>query len=159
MEVGRNTGHDFVGRSTGAGALSIWTLHLKGFELLPGHIQGSIQGDAAHVAAGLETWEVHEAMGVHNVAMVAPSFSTVGPFGGYMAGGGHSALVSYYGLGSDQVLALNVVTADGSFVRASETENSDLFFALRGGGGGKPLFFLPSFSRCEKFRTRSLTYS
>ena len=75
-------------------------------------------------------------MSQYGVDLVAPSFSTVGAFGGYMAGGGHSTLTSSHGLGSDQVLSLNVVTADGSFVTASPDINSDLFFALRGGGGG-----------------------
>ncbi|KAK3326632.1 hypothetical protein B0H66DRAFT_166530 [Apodospora peruviana] len=136
--VVKNTGHDFVGRSTGAGALSIWTHHLKGpgFELLHDYVHGQYRGKAAHVAVGLEAWEVHAAMAKYNVALVAPSFATVGLLGGYMQGGGHSALVSYHGLASDQVLSLNVVTADGSFVTADPDTNSDLFFALRGGGGG-----------------------
>jgi len=75
-------------------------------------------------------------MGKYNVTLVAPSFSTVGPFGGFMAAGGHSTLVSYHGLGSDQVLSLNAITANGTFVTASPDTNSDLFFALRGGGPG-----------------------
>jgi len=53
-----------------------------------------------------------------------------------MAAGGHSTLVSYHGLGSDQVLSLNAITANGTFVTASPDTNSDLFFALRGGGPG-----------------------
>lgn len=109
-------------------------------------MQEEYRGNAAHVAVGLEAWEVHSAMAQYNVTLVAPSFATVGAFGGFMAGGGHSTLVSYHGLGSDQVLSLNVVTADGSFVTASPAVNSDLFFALRGGGGSKfpPLLYLPS---------------
>lgn len=132
----RNTGHDFVGRSTGAGALSIWTHYLKGFTPLANYTAGAFRGDAAHVGVSLEAWEAHQAMATHNVTIVAPSFSTVGAFAGYMSGGGHSSLVSYHGLASDQVLSLNVVTASGSFVTASPGTNPDLFFALRGGGGG-----------------------
>jgi hypothetical protein len=133
----RNTGHEFVGRSTGAGALSVWTHYLKDFEKVPDFAVGGYRGGAAHVGVGLEAWETHDAMAQHGVTLVAPSYLTVGAFGGFMAGGGHSTLTSYYGLASDQVLSLNVVTAGGDFVTAEPTVNSDLFFALRGGGGGK----------------------
>lgn len=55
--------------------------------------------------------------------------------GGYLAGGGHSPVTPIYGLGSDQVLSIDVVTPDGRFVTADETQNEDLFWAIRGGGG------------------------
>ena len=70
-----------------------------------------------------------------NVTIVLP-YGTVGVIGGWFQGGGHSTYTSYYGLGADQILALEVVTADGRFVTADPT-NTDLFWALRGGGGGK----------------------
>jgi FAD/FMN-containing dehydrogenase len=60
----------------------------------------------------------------------------VGVFGGYSQGGGHGPLISTYSPGADQILSAEVVTADGQFVTASSTENTDLFWALRGGGGG-----------------------
>jgi hypothetical protein len=53
-----------------------------------------------------------------------------------MLGGGHSPLSSVYGMAADQVLSMEVVTADGRFVTASPTSNTDLFWAMRGGGGG-----------------------
>lgn len=55
--------------------------------------------------------------------------------GGYVLGGGHSPLSSLYGMAADQVLSMEVVTADGRFVTASATSNPNLFWALRGGGG------------------------
>jgi hypothetical protein len=55
--------------------------------------------------------------------------------GGYVQGGGHSPLSSLYGMAADQVLNYEVVTADGRFVTANAKVNSDLFWALRGGGG------------------------
>lgn len=48
----KNTGHNFVGRSTGAGSLSIWTHHLKSFEFLPGYTQGEYYSMAARVGSG-----------------------------------------------------------------------------------------------------------
>jgi hypothetical protein len=56
--------------------------------------------------------------------------------GGYIQGGGHSPMSSVYGTGSDQVLAFEVVTSDGQFITADAEQNTDLFWALRGGGGG-----------------------
>ena len=55
--------------------------------------------------------------------------------GGYIAGGGHSPLSSYYGMAADQVLAMQVVLADGSFITATSKQNADVFWMLRGGGG------------------------
>lgn len=62
---------------------------------------------------------------------------TVGYSGGYLQGGGHSPLSSILGMGADHVLEYQVVTGDGRFVTASSSQNSDLFWALRGGGGSK----------------------
>lgn len=55
--------------------------------------------------------------------------------GGYVLGGGHSPLSSIYGMAADQVLSMEVILASGRFVTASATVNSDLFWALCGGGG------------------------
>lgn len=133
----RNTGHDFNGRSTGAGSLSIWTHHLKSFEFLPEYNQGEYSDTAARVSAGLEAWEMYQYMDKYNMTLVSPGGSTVGPYGGWMAGGGHSTIGSIYGLGSDQPLSLQVVTADGRFVTADPDTNEDLYYALRGGGPGQ----------------------
>ena len=55
--------------------------------------------------------------------------------GGYIQGGGHSPLSCLHGLAADQVLSAEVVTPDGRFVTADFTQNTDLFWAIRGGGG------------------------
>ncbi|KAK3328745.1 hypothetical protein B0H66DRAFT_822 [Apodospora peruviana] len=131
----KNTGHDFDGRSAGAGSLSVWTHFFKGFEFLPQYSQGNYTGLAARVGAGLETWELYQFMDDFNITIVTPGAGTVGGVGGWMAGGGHGVISSSYGLGADQPLELQVVTADGRFVTASPTSHPDLFFAMRGGGG------------------------
>ncbi|KAH6619091.1 hypothetical protein B0J18DRAFT_370853 [Chaetomium sp. MPI-SDFR-AT-0129] len=133
----KNTGHDFVGRNAGAGSLSVWTHHLKGFEFLPEYHQpgGNYSGPAAHVGSGLQGWEALQYAAQYNVTLVAGGCLTVGLYGGWMAGGGHSPLSSRFGLGVDQVLALQVVTADGRYETVDPETNGDLFFALRGGGG------------------------
>lgn len=61
---------------------------------------------------------------------------TVGSIGGYLQGGGHGPASHTFGLGTDQVLEYQVVLASGELVTANACQNSDLFSALRGGGGG-----------------------
>lgn len=51
--------------------------------------------------------------------------------------GGHSPMSPIAGLGSDQVLSLDIVTPDGRFITANEKQNPEIFWAVRGGGGGK----------------------
>ncbi|KAK3323188.1 hypothetical protein B0T19DRAFT_485619 [Cercophora scortea] len=131
----KNTGHDFGGRSTGAGALSIWTHYLKDFEYIPEYSIDRYKGRVARVSAGIEAWELWNYMDKYNITMVVPGGDTVGAYGGWIAGGGHNSLSSYYGHGSDQVLAFQVVTADGKYRSVSPHQNADLFFAMLGGGG------------------------
>ncbi|OTB01910.1 hypothetical protein M426DRAFT_47885, partial [Hypoxylon sp. CI-4A] len=132
----KNTGHDLIGRSVGFGGLSIWTHYLKDFQYLPRYSVGEYRGKAAKVGSGIESWEMFAHMDTHNATMLVAGGYTVGAYGGWITGGGHSALASKYGLGADQVLSLRVVTADGKFVTADPEQNTDLFYALRGGGGG-----------------------
>lgn len=61
---------------------------------------------------------------------------SVGCIGGYMQGGGHSPASRNYGLAADNVLEAQVVLANGTIVTANACQNTDLFFAIRGGGGG-----------------------
>jgi len=60
----------------------------------------------------------------------------VGAAGGWVLGGGHSALSPQYGLGVDNALQFTLVTSSGSYLTANAYSHSDLFWALRGGGGG-----------------------
>ncbi|KAH8654061.1 hypothetical protein BGZ60DRAFT_496463 [Tricladium varicosporioides] len=131
----KSTGHDFGGRSVGAGALSIWTHYLKDFEFLPEYSQGNYTGKAVRFGSGLEAWELYNYMEDNNITVVAPGWTAVGMGGGWILNGGHGYLTSMYGVGSDSVLSMQVVTADGRFVTADSETNEDLFWAMRGGGG------------------------
>ncbi len=106
---------------------------------MPEYNEGPYDDAAARVGAGLEAWELYSYMDKYNMTIVVPGGSTVGAYGGWFLGGGHSVLTSTYGLGSDQALSLQVVTADGRFVTADLNTNSDLFYALRGGGPGQSI--------------------
>ncbi|KAH7008310.1 hypothetical protein EDB80DRAFT_433821 [Ilyonectria destructans] len=134
--VVKNTGHDFGAKSTGYGALSIWTHNLKSVQFYKSYKQGSYKGPAFKMGAGVQAYEAYKAAYDNGVTIVGGEGQTVGVMGGYILGGGHSPLSGIYGLACDQVLAFEVVTADGRFITASEQSNPDLFWALRGGGGG-----------------------
>ncbi|KAL4900866.1 hypothetical protein BDW74DRAFT_188064 [Aspergillus multicolor] len=134
--VVKNTGHDFNGKAAGKGALSIWTHGLKDkafyaqYEADSGYV-----GPAIKAGAGVQVWEANEFAKENGVTVVGGEAVTVGLAGGYTASGGHSPLSSLWGMAADQVLSMEVVLADGRFITASTTQNPDVFFMLRGGGG------------------------
>lgn len=131
----RNTGHDYLGRSTGAGSLSVWTHYLKDIEFLDWS-DASYTGQAVKVGAGVQGYEILAATKARHLVVVGGECPTVGLAGGYTQGGGHSALSTNFGLSADNVLEWEAVTADGQIVKASPTENPDLYWALSGGGAG-----------------------
>ncbi|KAL7625354.1 hypothetical protein AAE478_004570 [Parahypoxylon ruwenzoriense] len=131
----KNTGHDFSAKSVGMGALSIWTHNLKDIQFFKNYRHGYYRGPAFKLGVGVQAFEAYEAARDQGATIVGGEGRTVGVMGGFLLGGGHSPLSSLYGLAADQVLSMEVVTADGRFVTASETSNPDLFWALGGGGG------------------------
>ncbi|KAF1947607.1 FAD/FMN-containing isoamyl alcohol oxidase-like protein MreA [Clathrospora elynae] len=132
----KNTGRDWLGRNTGGGALQVWVHQMKAFEYLPDFSIGSYKGQAARVGVALEQHEVYSYMGKANITLLAPGSPTIGAYGGFMQGGGFSYVTSKYVMMADQVLSLQVVTADGKFVTTDPFENEDVFWAIRGGGPG-----------------------
>jgi FAD/FMN-containing dehydrogenase len=88
----------------------------------------------ARAEAGVIWVEVVEAAAEHGLAALAGSSPDVGVIG-YTLGGGLSWLARKHGIGANQVTAVELVTADGRFVRADRENEPDLFWAVRGGGG------------------------
>ncbi|KAI8823193.1 uncharacterized protein EV422DRAFT_613365 [Fimicolochytrium jonesii] len=135
----RSTGHDFHGRSTAAGSLSLWMHNLKKMEFHDAFVPtkcSKSKGTAVTVGSGVVLHELYETADKRGLALVAGEALTVGVVGGYLQGGGHSALGPYKGMAADNALEFLVVLANGHMVTANECQEKDLFWALRGGGGG-----------------------
>lgn len=131
----KNTGHDFLGRSAGEGSLALWTRNLKDMSFF-NYSSTHYTGPAARIGAGIQAHEVYEAAHQHGLRVVAGSCPSVGVAGGFTQGAGHGPLGSTYGLGADQTLQFEVITASGQHLTASPTQNADLYWALSGGGAG-----------------------
>jgi FAD/FMN-containing dehydrogenase len=97
-------------------------------------IQVYAQNQTVRVEAGGTSGDVDRATHPYGLAVPMGIVASTG-VAGLTLGGGHGYLTRRYGLTIDNLLEASVVLADGRSVTASETENSDLFWALRGGGG------------------------
>ncbi|TWU72060.1 hypothetical protein ED733_003049 [Metarhizium rileyi] len=134
--VVRHTGHDHHGRSTGAGALAVWTHRLKDISFKDWS-SAKFEGPAMTVGAGVLGYEAMEAARERNLIVVTAECPTVSLAGGFSQGGGRSPLASAYGFAADNTLEFTVVTADGEIRTARQTgADKDLFWALSGGGAG-----------------------
>ncbi|KAI1757844.1 putative 6-hydroxy-D-nicotine oxidase [Xylaria castorea] len=133
--VVKNTGHDFLGKSVSAGALSIWTHNLKSLDYIEHYTGCDYTGPAMKLGAGVEVGELYAAADKYGVSAVGGECKGVGVVGGYIQGGGHSPLSSLYGLGADQVLSIDIVLPNGRFITADANHNADIFWAVCGGGG------------------------
>ncbi|KAH7414292.1 hypothetical protein DE146DRAFT_30974 [Phaeosphaeria sp. MPI-PUGE-AT-0046c] len=133
----RNTGHDFMGRSTGYGSLIINTHSFKEVKFVEKYDgPGEWTGSAAIVGAGVQGRELFRQAFNQNPkkVIVGGECPTVGWGGGYIQGGGHGPLTGLHGMGADNVLAFDAVTAEGELVTASAESHPDLYWALKGGG-------------------------
>ncbi|CAG7920491.1 unnamed protein product [Penicillium olsonii] len=137
----RNSGHDYIGRSTAPESLQIFTNGMKDItfvdDFMPaGAPKGKNEGHAVTIAAGVDLAELYQAAGEKKRTVQGGASHTVGAAGGYIQAGGHSPFGTRGGMASDNALEFQVVTASGTLVIANEYQNTDLFWALRGGGGG-----------------------
>jgi UDP-N-acetylenolpyruvoylglucosamine reductase len=137
VRYARSNGLRVAGQSTGHNAHPL----AEGLEhtlLIKTHRMREVQIDAnarvARVEPGTLWMDVTYPAGEHGLAPLAGSSPDVG-VAGYVLGGGISWLGRKYGLAANSVIAIELVNADGEVIRASSVENTDLFWALRGGGG------------------------
>ncbi|KAG0234820.1 hypothetical protein BGW41_000999 [Actinomortierella wolfii] len=139
--VVKNTGHDFLGRSTAASSINLWVYFMKQINVLDAFVpEGAPDGTEAVRAVALEAgvvWQdAYKAVDAHQRTVAGGAAQTVGTSGGYCLSGGHGPLSPLVGLCVDNVLQYKVVTADGEVRIANAYQNKDLFWAMRGGGPG-----------------------
>lgn len=145
----KNTGHDYLGRSTGQGSLALWTHNLKTISFF-NYTGAKYNGPAVKLGAGVQAFDVYPEAATHGLRVVGGYCPTVGIAGGYLQGAGHGPLLGTYGLAADNTLEVEVVTVDGKHLVASPTQNADLFWALNGGGGGNYAIVLSVTTRAHR---------
>ncbi|UUU34956.1 FAD-binding oxidoreductase [Streptomyces sp. CA-210063] len=123
----RGGGHSVAGMALNDNGLVIDLRRMHAVTVHPGSMSVRVEGGAtmSHLDRATEP---------HRLATTGGRASTTG-VGGFVLGGGSGWLDRVFGLAVDNLLGVELVTADGQAVRASSEENPDLFWALHGGGG------------------------
>jgi FAD/FMN-containing dehydrogenase len=136
----RSGGHSMAGHGVVDDGLVIDLAGLDAIQIDP-------DGEHVEVGGGVTAGAVTNALGAQGLAVPFGDTASVG-VGGLTLGGGIGWLVRKHGLTIDHLESVEVVTADGRIVEASDTERSDLFWAIRGGGG--------NFGVVTRFRFRTV---
>jgi FAD/FMN-containing dehydrogenase len=123
----RGGGHNIAGNCLCDGGLLVDLAPMKGIRVDPEH-------RTARAEPGLKLDEFDRATQAHGLATTMGIASDTG-IAGLTLGGGYGWLAGSHGLACDNLLSVDLVTADGELVTASESENADLFWGVRGGGG------------------------
>jgi len=121
----RSGGHNLAGWSTGPGLV----VDLSRFD------HAKVTPSTVHMGPGLPAIDLLAALRPHGKQVVTGTCPTVCP-GGFVSGGGIGHQTRKFGTASDRLVSALVVLADGEVVRVSADREPDLFWALRGGGGG-----------------------
>ncbi|KAK1224185.1 hypothetical protein PQX77_012925 [Marasmius sp. AFHP31] len=128
------SGHDYKGRSSMPGSLSLWTGKLKSLSYSQKFVPEGGKGKsyaALTMGAAATFEEIYRYAEEKKFTFIGGYAQTIAASGGWVMGGGHGVLSPVYGLG----IQFKVVTPDGKYRVANEFQNKDLFWALRGGGG------------------------
>jgi FAD/FMN-containing dehydrogenase len=123
----RGGGHNVAGRAVVDDAVMIDLTEMKGTAVDP-------EGRTVRAEGGLTWSELNDATAEHGLAVTGGAVSTTG-IAGLTLGGGLGWLMAKHGLAADNLLAVELVNADGDVLEVTETSDPDLLWALRGGGG------------------------
>jgi FAD/FMN-containing dehydrogenase len=123
----RGGGHSVAGMALGDGAVVVDLRHMRAVTVHPA-------AEAVRVAGGATMSDLDRATQPYGLATTGGRASTTG-VGGFVLGGGTGWLDRCFGLAVDNLLGVELVTADGERIHANADENPDLFWALHGGGG------------------------
>lgn len=138
----KGTGHDYLGRSNAPSSLLIWTHLMRDIKMHKRFIPEGCGKDSQHypavtVGAGTRWVEAYTEVTTKNNRYVQGGGCTsVGVAGGFTQGSGFGSFSKKFGTGAASILQVEVVTADGKKHIANQCQNPDLFWAIRGGGGG-----------------------
>lgn len=136
----KNTGHDFFGRAAVPNSLAIWTHNLQNLTFYPNFTASdcpSANGqNIGEMGAGVIAGDAYRYFNTHGMDITGGYEESVGIAGGFGQGGGVGDFTASYGLMVDNAVEFEVVTADGEVRVINECNDPDLFWAMRGGGGG-----------------------
>jgi FAD/FMN-containing dehydrogenase len=139
--VVKGGGHSYFGNSNAANSLLVWTRRIDNVELVDGFFPagapaGTDPVAAVSVGAGAIWGRVYKKVAVEGGRYVQGGGCLTVGVGGFVQGGGFGSLSKQFGTGAGNLLEAEVVTADGRVRTVNAFRDPDLFFALRGGGGG-----------------------
>jgi hypothetical protein len=139
--VVKGGGHSYLGGSNAQDSLLIWTRDMRAVELVDSFVpQGgrgrAAPGPAVRVGTGARWLEAYEAVTTRAGRYVQGGGCTTVGVAGLVLGGGFGSFSKRFGTGAANLLEAEVVTADGAVRVANEFRDPDLFWALKGGGGG-----------------------
>ncbi|OTB09362.1 hypothetical protein M426DRAFT_6636 [Hypoxylon sp. CI-4A] len=139
--VVKNSGHDYMTRNSQKGSIALWVHKLQDLafheDFIPEGCAANMSASCAITAGtGVSTGNIYDFAQQHGSTFIGGYSPTVAASGGWVLGGGHSVLSPVYGLGADRVAEFKIVTPDGITRIANQCRHEDLFWALRGGGGG-----------------------
>jgi FAD/FMN-containing dehydrogenase len=123
----RGGGHNVAGRAVADDAVMIDLAEMRGTEI-------DAEARTVRAEGGLNWAELNGATAEHGLAVTGGAISTTG-IAGLTLGGGLGWLMAKHGLAADNLLAVELVNADGAVLDVTEASDPDLFWALRGGGG------------------------